>query len=77
MKRTPDLLATIVLLVGLALACARLTLGCTPAAGPAEAGAGFAVQQLACVDNNETKPAIDACRARVRSAWATDAGSDR
>ena len=76
MKRTPDLLATIALLTGLALAVARLTLGCTPAAGPAEAGAGFAAQQLACVDTFADRHNIDACRAKVRAAWGIDAGPE-
>lgn len=51
--------------------------GCAAADPKVEAAAGFAAQQLACVDNNADKPAIDACRAKVRAEWAVDAGGDR
>lgn len=76
MKRTPDTIAVIVLLTGLAIACARLSVGCSPALGPAEAGAGYAAQQLACVDTYADRHNIDACRAKVRAAWGIDAGKE-
>jgi hypothetical protein len=51
--------------------------GCSsPAAKRAEAAGGYAAQQLACVDRYEDRASIDVCRAKVREAWALDAGSD-
>lgn len=76
MKNTPDTIAVIVLLTGLALVCARITVGCMPAAGPEAAGAGYATQQLACVDEYHDRHNIDACRAKVRAAWGIDAGQE-
>ena len=76
MKRRHDTVAVIVLLAGLALACARLTVGCADALGPEAAGASYAAQQSNCVAVNETKAAIDACRAKVRAEWGIDSGKE-
>jgi hypothetical protein len=65
-----------VLLVGFILLISRV-LACFPADSKVEAAAGYAAQQLACVDTYADKHNIDACRAKVRAAWAvTDAGKD-
>ena len=52
--------------------------GCTPlAAEKSAAETAYLSQQLKCVDDNQTKRDIDACRAAVKQQWAVaDAGSD-
>jgi hypothetical protein len=76
MIRPIHLLAVLVGLVFLAV-LAVLVGGCTPAETKAvEADLGYSAQQAACVDRNATREAIDACRAKVRAAWAKDAGKD-
>ena len=45
------------------------------------ADTAYTTEQLRCVDNNNTKPEIDACRRAVRLKWgivefAGDAGHD-
>ncbi len=70
----PPAPATIILsgaLLTLALA------GCFPADKKVEAAAGYSAQQTKCVEQYATKSEIDACRDRVKAAWAvTDAGQD-
>ena len=47
------------------------------AAERSTAEATYLAQQLACVDDNPNKWAIDACRDAVKQAWANgDAGAD-
>lgn len=59
---------------------ARCT-GCLPReAKEAMADSSYAAEQLRCVDQNDTKPKIDACRASVRLRWGiaetvTDGGA--
>lgn len=65
---------------GVALFAALFIIGhctaCFPADKQVEAAGGYEAQQLACVDRFGTKPEIDACRDKVKAAWATDAGKD-
>lgn len=71
-----DHVAAVVLLVGVIIAV-RLLVGCSPSELPeAAAAAGYEAQQMACVDQYADKAAIDACRDRVKAAWAADAGKD-
>ncbi len=68
--------AIIFVIIGLGIV-ARILLGCSPAELPEVAAAsGYEAQQMACVDQYATKVDIDACRAKVKAAWATDAGKD-
>ena len=76
MKDVPAVAGFVALIFGVALTLCYLAFGCTPAAGPAEAGAGYAAQQLACVDEYRDRHNIDACRAKVRAAWGIDAGPE-
>lgn len=53
--------------------------GCasSPAEKRVEAAAAYEAQQMRCIDQYATTAAIDACRAKVKAAWAPrDAGSD-
>lgn len=50
--------------------------GCFPVDKQLAAASGFEAQQLACVDRYDDRASIDACRAKVRAAWVTDAGKD-
>ncbi len=69
--------------VAISLACfaalfvvAKCT-ACFPADKTIEAAGGYEAQQLACVDRYATRPEIDACRNKVKAAWAAgDAGGD-
>ena len=72
-----DLVTCLIISIGFILVASRAMAGCTPAAGPAEAGAGYAAQQLACVDQYADRHNIDACRAKVRAAWGVDAGASQ
>lgn len=56
MKRTPDTIAVIVLLTGLALVCARITVGCMPA------------QASAALDVAGHSAALAVCRAEGKDA---------
>lgn len=57
---------------------AVLLVGCAAADPTVEAPAAYAAQQAACVDRYSTRPAIDACRAQVKAAWAIkDAGDEQ
>lgn len=64
------------LLTILALALAA----CSLAARQEAAKDGYTGQQMDCVKQFDSRPEIDACRARVREAWglesAADAGKD-
>ena len=61
MKRVPDTIAVLVVLTGLAIVCARLTVGC--AGGAAEAT--YTADLLRCVDKAETLAESRACRRHV------------
>jgi hypothetical protein len=41
-----------------------------------EAAAAYEAQQMACVEQYADTAHIDACRDRVKKAWATDAGAE-
>lgn len=60
-----------------AIVAASLTDGaCFPETKSLVAGATYEAQQLACVDNNETRETIDRCRMAVKRAWSSsDAGA--
>lgn len=63
-----------VLLVALILACVA---ACFPESKRIAADASYAAQQMHCIDANETRETIDACRDAVKRAWASDdAGTD-
>jgi len=50
---------------------------CMPEVKSVEAAAGYEAQQLACVDRYADRANIDACRSKVKAAWAkgcADAG---
>jgi len=49
--------------------------GCFPVDKGVEADVGYKLQQGACIDRNNTRAAIDACRDRVKAAWAADSGA--
>lgn len=48
----------------------------TTAEKTVSAAALYEEQQRACVSQYSDTASIDACRAKVRAAWATDAGKD-
>lgn len=56
--------------LGVAVACSALSVE----KGAAESA--YLAAQLDCVDENDTKASIDACRAAVRAQWALDAAAD-
>ncbi len=58
--------------IGKCTACAELT----PSQKSTAAAALYEEQQRACVDQYADTAHIDACRAKVKAAWATDAGKD-
>jgi len=54
---------------------------CSPAAKQEEAKDAYLAQQMDCVKQFDTRPEIDACREKVRTAWglgtdSADAGKD-
>lgn len=71
-----DNLAFVIVLVGLLLLSARFLFGCFPEAKEVAAASGYEAQQMACVDRYADKASIDACRDKVKAAWASDAGKD-
>lgn len=62
----------------LALAAWGCLIACSAQQKQEVAKDAYLAQQMDCVKQFETKPEIDACRARVREAWglAPDAGKD-
>jgi hypothetical protein len=67
---------TIIMLSAIGVGFARCLAGClTDEMHKDVAGGLFAAQQNACVDKYADRASIDACRARVRAAWAVDAGT--
>lgn len=72
-KETVVALLALVFVYGLIAHCT----GCIDAYKPEIAAAGYQAQQMRCVEQYADKEHIDACRERVRTAWASrDAGSD-
>ncbi len=49
---------------------------CFPADKTVEAAGAYEAQQQRCVAQYSTRKEIDACRDKVKAAWATDAGKD-
>lgn len=47
---------------------------CSSTPSPLAAEALYGAQMGKCVDDNTTRAAIDACRAKVDAAWSVDAG---
>jgi hypothetical protein len=65
--------------IPMAMAVCMFVVACTPpttAEKRAEAAAAYEAQQMACVDQYADTAHIDACRDKVKKAWATDAGKD-
>lgn len=82
MKRPSTPLAILAIIAAPVFASLGFAAGacaCSPAAKAREAEAGYLAQQLRCVDEHDTRTAIDACRAEVRARWAAasrDGGPD-
>lgn len=49
---------------------------CFPADKQVEAASAYEADQLRCVEQYANRPDIDSCRAKVKLAWMTDAGSE-
>ena len=59
----------------IAIMTVALGAGCFPVDKTIQADVGYKLQQGACIDRNDTREAIDACRDRVKAAWSKDAGA--
>lgn len=51
--------------------------GCGQPVTPELAAAGYEAQQMRCVEQYAKKADIDACRMKIKAAWAFDAGGDQ
>jgi len=74
-----DFTGYMVAVLALCLGCyiAGQCCGCFPEAKEVAAAAGYEAQQMRCVEQYADRASIDACRDRVKKAWATtDAGAD-
>jgi hypothetical protein len=65
--------ATAFALVAGVLVAGYIAMGCSPAA--TAASSAYLAEQLACVDQAQTKDEATTCRNRVKARWATDGGA--